>query len=312
MNSMTDPAGCSVGEVAQDVDATPYCSHDCLLQASHPECSHASICPNSAAHDGHTLASDSLVNLLEDQLRSSRPNDTGLTPLGKSGRLGILYKVHLHKTGHRLVAKGFRKTDLQWLLREESVYDRLQRYQGTSIPVYCGTIYLDKSINQPAVDEIHYLLLLSWAGEALEDTDIDHEDLIAVDAMVEPQLLSLLRGMHELQVVHGDTVRRNYLYDANAQRFMLVDFELSRLYNNRPPCNTGLSCQKTRRDNKGRQKPCMYCGEKLKAVEELHFRFPSTKDAAQSEEIYECNSQVESCRKQRTHHMGLRRRIADK
>jgi len=60
----------------ETVDTSSYCSHDCLLGLSQSGCSHIGTWPKTAAHNGHTLVPDSMANLLEDQLRSSGPNDT--------------------------------------------------------------------------------------------------------------------------------------------------------------------------------------------------------------------------------------------
>jgi len=81
-------------------------------------------------------------------------------------------------------------------------------------------------------------------------------------------------------VVHGDTERRNFLFDRSTQRFMLVDFERSRLYSDRRPCDLGSPCRKTYRDRKSSRKLCMYCREICTAGEALSYESPNTSPTA--------------------------------
>jgi hypothetical protein len=253
-------------------DCSPYCSHECLGGLPHTNCSN---CPNYAAHDGRLTAKGSLARLLMDQLNTTSSTNNGLTSLGKTGRSGTLYKVNLYQSGHVLVAKGYQDGDSEWLQNEAAMYARLQNLQGQCLPVCCGVVHLQEPLDEPGGRKIEHLLLLSWAGEALSCRAIDEKAAQALEEQVRPQLMLALRRIHEMQVVHGDTERRNFLYDWSIQRFMLVDFERSRLYSDRPPCDPGSLCRKTYRDRKGSRKLCMYCREKWTAGEALSYESPA-------------------------------------
>jgi len=237
----------------------PFCSHDCLLKIVRDEESSIDHCPNHTAHGDQSLSHDQFLGLLEFQLQGDET--VGLTSLGMSGRSGVLYMVQIVMTGHCLVAKGYRHEDVGWLQNELAVYERLQALQGKFVPVCCGVVDLPKAYNTTESRAVQHLLLLSWAGETLIARG-HIIDQFGIDfSALEPQLLSGLEQVHEKQVVHGDAERRNMIFDRGSQRLMMVDFERSRLYDNRPPCDSTKSCQKQRRDKKGRRKPCMYCRE---------------------------------------------------
>ncbi|THV85431.1 hypothetical protein D6D29_02361 [Aureobasidium pullulans] len=207
----------------------PFCSHGCLLKIVRNEESSIDHCPNHTAHGDQSLSHDQFLGLLESQLQGDET--FGLTSLVMSGRSGVLYMVRILMTGHCLVAKGYRHEDVGWLQNELAVYERLKALQGKFIPVCCGVVDLPKAYNTTESRAVQHLLLLSWAGETLNarGSGIDQ---------FEPQLLSGLEQMHEKQVVHGDAERRNMLFDRESQRLMIVDFERSRLYHNRPPCDS--------------------------------------------------------------------------
>lgn len=263
-------------------NGSAYCSHDCLMNNKKPDRLTIQTCPNQAFHDDQGFATKLFTQLLAAQLSSTDSNDSGLTLLGKSGRSGVLYKVHLRQTGHCLVAKSYKNEDLKWLQNELSVYDRLQDLQGIHIPVCCGAFHFQQPVKEAGGRFIQHLLLLSWAGEGLSSGNVDYGATQAMEAQVRPQLMSALRQIHEFQVVHGDTERRNFLFDQSAQRFILVDFERSRLYSGRSPCNPDEPCRKTYRDKKGRRKLCMYCREMWAAGEALSYESPGPSPGSSS------------------------------
>lgn len=245
----------------------PFCSHECLFKIVRNEESSIDHCPNHTAHSDQSLSHDQFLGLLQSQLQGDET--VGLTSLGMSGRSGVLYMVRILITGHCLVAKGYRHEDVGWLQNELAVYERLQALQGKFIPVCCGVVDLPKAYKSTESRAVQHLLLLSWAGETLNARG-PVIDQFGIDfSALEPQLLSGLEQMHEKQVVHGDAERRNMIFDRESQRLMIVDFERSRLYDNRPPCDPTKTCRKQRRDKKGRRTPCMYCRELRVAKEAL-------------------------------------------
>lgn len=186
-----------------------------------------------------------------------------------SGRSGVLNMVRNLMTGHCLVAKGYRHEDVGWLQNELAVYERLQALQGKFMPVCCGVVDLPKAYNATESRAVRHLLLLSCAGETSNARGSGIDQFGINFPSLEPQLLWGLEQMHEKQVVHGDAERRNMIFDRESQRLMIVDFERSRLYENRPPCVSTKTCQKQRRNKKGGRKPCMYCRELRVAKEAL-------------------------------------------
>uniref|UniRef100_A0A2D3V9S7 Protein kinase domain-containing protein n=1 Tax=Ramularia collo-cygni TaxID=112498 RepID=A0A2D3V9S7_9PEZI len=223
------------------------------------------LCPNKAVHDHQQSESDPLIQLpsdplahfLSEQLQASKPIEDNLLALGKSGRTSELYAVRIMKTGHSLVAKSFHQNDHEWLQNEVAVYKQLQSLQGQVIPVYCGSLRLSQPVISTQGKEFHHLLLLSWSGNSLNRRRQTEPQELALK--LKPQLMSAMRDIHKSQVVHGDPERRNILYDQISGRVMLVDFERSRMYSNRPPCDSTKPCQKSRKDGRGRRKLCTYC-----------------------------------------------------
>ncbi|TIA23222.1 hypothetical protein D6C81_03044 [Aureobasidium pullulans] len=249
----------------------PFCSHDCLLKIVRNEESSINHCPNHTAHGDQSLSHDRFLGLLGCQLQGDEP--IGLTSLGMSGRTGPDFRDWSPFSCKRLPTRRPR------LQNELAAYERLRALQGEFIPVCCGAVDLPKAYNTTESRAVQHLLLLSWAGETLNARG-SVIDQFGIDfSSLEPQLLSGLEQMHEKQVVHGDAERRNMIFDRGSQRLMMVDFERSRLYDNRPPCDSTKSCQKQRRDKKGRRKPCMYCRELRVAKEALLVGSPySTSD----------------------------------
>jgi len=251
-----------------------YCRHECFTKRTHLSRPTDQHCPNQTFHDSQDIDKSALARLFEDQLSSSSFAHNGLTPLGKAGRSGVLYKVHIYQSGHVLVAKGFQSSDFQWLQNEAAVYARLEDFQGHHLPVCCGVVHLQEPLDEAGGRTIQHLLLLSWAGEALSSWTIYSEATEPQEARLKPRLVSALRQIHDMQVVHGDTVRRNFMFDESTQRFMLIDFERSRLYSGRPPCDPARPCRKRCRDKNGRLRLCMYCREISIAGENLSYESP--------------------------------------
>jgi hypothetical protein len=250
-------------------DDVAFCTHECLLHLLHGEPQSSNRCPNQAAHGYQQAESNRVVQLLAEQLKAVKPGRNGLAPLRKSGRSGVLYRVRLFKTGHCLVAKGYQHSDYEWLQNEIAVYDRLRSLQSEVLPVYCGVLRLSDTMISANGRTIQHLLLLSWAGHALGDDRQDRHQYQMMATRLKPQLLSGLKAIHETQVIHGDPERRNMVLDEDSGRLMMVDFERSRMYSGRLPCDPTKTCQKRYRDKKSRQRPCSYCRELRVAEDDL-------------------------------------------
>ncbi|KJX95324.1 serine/threonine protein kinase domain protein [Zymoseptoria brevis] len=256
----------SLHSAQSETNDTAYCTHECLLHFVHGQGPADTRCPNKAAHGSHRGSSGRIVELLREQLESEQ-SESGMTPLAKGGRTSELYSVRLFGTGHCLLAKTHQQSDYRWLQNEAAVYDRLQSLQGQVVPVFCGVLRLPQAISSARGTEYHHLLLLSWAGDALGCRRQDEPRQLATQ--LQPQIVSAITAIHEAQVIHGDPERRNIILDETSGRVMIIDFERSRIYSDRPPCDPTGPCQKKHKDKKGRQKPCTYCRDLWVASEAL-------------------------------------------
>jgi hypothetical protein len=200
--------GNATSQAQQDIG--PYCSHECLRGSLHTNRSTRRQCPNHAAHVRQLIENDQLAPLIMEQLRSTGFVDPGLTSLSQTGRSGVLYRVHVHQTGHVLVAKGYQHCDLKWLQNEAAIYAQLQDLQGRYLPVCCGVVRLHETLDAAGGRNIQHLLLLSWAEEALSGRTIDNQTPRVLEQQVRLQSMLTIGHNHKMQVVHGDTERRNF------------------------------------------------------------------------------------------------------
>ncbi|KAK6007363.1 hypothetical protein QM012_004177 [Aureobasidium pullulans] len=246
-----------------------FCTHNCLKGLVHNQALSPDLCPNQAAHSHRLLSREQIFASLASQLCDGEAEDAGLTELNRSGRSGVLYKVRIVKTGHVLVAIGYQQEDYDWLQNELAIYARLQDMQGSFVPVCCGSISVSEPILSASDRVIQHLLLLSYAGDALDSATYADPEAKTDFARFKPLLLPWLHEMHKRLVIHGNVERRNMVFEEASQHLMLIDSERSRLYEKGQPCNPAQPCQKKRRNNKGKRVPCMYSRELIVAEEAL-------------------------------------------
>lgn len=293
----------------------PYCTHACLLHYQQNIHLPNNQCSNQSLHTHQQSGPDPLVQLLSDQLAAATDGSrNGLTSLGPRARSGEYFKVHIFRTGHCLAAKGIEPIDQSWIENEIAVFERLHDLQGQAVPVFCGVLPLASTITAPSGRPISHLMLHSWAGELIgEDARHDEAEIQAMLPILKPRLLSAVEAIHTAQVVHGNAERHSLVLDKVAQRIIVVDFERSRIYTDRPPCDTASSCKKTYRDQKGRRKLCMYCRELWIAGESLVVRSsaPDREEAPlapQRPPTEEVAGDAGEAEVSRAHHMTLRSR----
>ncbi|KAM5476740.1 hypothetical protein MauCBS54593_000010 [Microsporum audouinii] len=208
-----------------------YCTQKCLVGLGNGGALDQS-CPNVAlhqqmSHNGtHPISKAKVAMLLDSQLNNDR--DNGCWPLMKlHGARGILFKMTLANYGYTFVGKGTIEGLVCHLQHEAKVYDALNKLQGSLIPVYLGSVNLKKPYITTGLDYIVHYLLLSWAGDSLDDIpccDIDfhHEGR------------KLQKELGRYGVVHGDVRPANITWNSELSRPMLIDFDQARLKQKRP------------------------------------------------------------------------------
>jgi hypothetical protein len=238
----------------------PYCTTQCLraILQSHNE-QNDPHCPSAAAHNNSSFSLNAFHQELRLCLNDVDTRNTCILDLALSGHRGSMFKICHPVLNYCLIAKGFQRGDADSMRREEDVYARLSDLQGERIPLYCGSITLDYPLESPArAEPIEHLLLLSYGGTSILKRFPEGEPISLV---YKAQILAATRILHERQVIHGDLEMRNVVVDPDSDRVILIDFERSRLYERRPPCDDSRHCRKTYHDKKGRRRKCMYCRE---------------------------------------------------
>ena len=135
------------------------------------------------------------------------------------GSYRALFKVRLSSHGYTLVAKGMEKAERKYLIHESKVYEHLRSIQGSCIPVSLGIVNLELPYYYDA--GIYFsMLFLSWAGRSLRQCLPPKNEARILD-----QVNMILGELHGQQVLHGDVEPRNWLWDEQHRRLMLVDFE---------------------------------------------------------------------------------------
>jgi hypothetical protein len=211
-----------------------FCTSSCLLglkQGSKID----KQCPNIQAHlagegpaNYHRLSAEMFLHLLGEQL--TRTLDSGIGPMGLQGVRGALFWVTLDSHGYKLVAKGTREVYCPELDHEHAVYQRLGPLQGLGVPVCLGRVDLVRPYRFCTVPFQHWLLL-SWGGLSLYNpTAIQQMRCEGHDCKYWEDLLTrILNAIRQRGVVHGDVRGPNVVWDSNAKRLYLIDFEGSQL-----------------------------------------------------------------------------------
>ncbi|MCJ1407398.1 hypothetical protein MMC19_001469 [Ptychographa xylographoides] len=184
-------------------------------------------CPNVSKHckeehqsDRHELDGEEFEKLLGEQLRRSRGN--ACQPLGMQGARGALFMVTLTSHGYTVAGKGTVPAFIKDLRHEAEAYRRLRTLQGIHVPIYLGSIDLDSPYYYGAGIRIVHLMLLSWAGEGLDETKI----LTDTDKQRwTSDLVLAVKAIHGVGVLHQDIRMPNLLWNKETKRVMMIDFE---------------------------------------------------------------------------------------
>lgn len=221
------PRGGGSGASGEGSSSRQYCSQKCLggLMMRGPL---DKGCPNVMLHrerDGqthHPVDHDEWLQLLGKQL--ARSLDEGMIRLGKEGSRGVLFQLTLLKYGYTFVSKGTVAAFVEDLEHEATVYKRLHKLQGISVPVFLGAIDL-RDLGRTYYYDLRvyivHLSFLSWGGDSLDSAGT----LCAMDKSLEAEVVRSLRELHMEGVVHLDVRKANALLNPETGRVMIIDFE---------------------------------------------------------------------------------------
>ncbi|KAH0424815.1 hypothetical protein CcaCcLH18_11313 [Colletotrichum camelliae] len=213
-----------------------YCTQKCLLGLARGVALDT-MCPNLLLHSGkrssaggrrrdlirtaacHPIDRVEFLDLLRKQLQ--RTLDKGITPLGRGGACGVLFKVTLLEYGYTFVSKGTVEAFIRDVVNEAAVYEHLQQIQGIHLPVFLGAIDL-RSLNRIYYYDhrvyVVHMMFLSWGGEDLRNVDVGQ-------AQIQRAAMRSLHAVHSRGVEHRDIRSPNMLFNVEVKGVMLIDFE---------------------------------------------------------------------------------------
>lgn len=200
-----------------------FCTQRCLsgLQTGSilDEC-----CPNVKLHRRgqdvmkHSITSEDLVGLLKAQLDE---NIDRCTPLGNCGAYGAPFKLICAKYGYVVVGKGTTSDLWKEVSREAQVYQVLRKAQASAVPVFLGTIDLEKIYFLHGAGEVRHMLVMGWGGESTATMELTP---------------GLLKNIHKsnkeieaLGIFHEDLRPDNVLWNEELGRALIIDFHRSAL-----------------------------------------------------------------------------------
>lgn len=189
-------------------------------------------CPNFALHrtaasgDTHEINSARLAELLRQQLNNNI--DYYCTPCGRPGIRGAPFKLTLMPYGYTFIGKG--TTDHGWkeVQREAKVYQVLNSLQGSAVPIFLGTVNIQKVYFLHGGARIKHFLLLSWGGK--------QANLVKAESEVKDSIRKSLRDIRRLGIQHNDITQPlgcfnwpNILWNSEVGRVQLIDFHRAKL-----------------------------------------------------------------------------------
>ena len=208
----------------------PFCTQRCLrgLVEGWPL---DPSCPNVPDHRGkghesnqHRIHRQTFLSLLHKQLERNRDDDC--YPLGKQGARGALFKVTLTSHGYTVAAKGTVAAFVKDLQHEHLVYQHLTDIQGICVPVCLGSLDLAYPYYYDIGVLIVHMIILSWAGESLDDSKVlKCMGQRTLDVMITQSI----EDIHHAGVLHTDLRTANMLWNQEIGRVMLIDFERSEI-----------------------------------------------------------------------------------
>jgi hypothetical protein len=198
-----------------------YCTQKCLLGIVRKSPLDEN-CPNISAHRrngiGHAIDRSEFLDAVQKQLAEDLDHDC--EPLGLQGARGALFKIRLVSHGYVFVGKGTVHAFVPDLLFEGHMYQQLESIQGTAVPVCLGNIDLLQWYNLDLGVRILHMLLMSWGGEAANE-----DEMARVMPELEGEIRRTVAEVERAGVDQMDVRAPNLLWNREAQRVMLIDFE---------------------------------------------------------------------------------------
>ena len=198
-----------------------YCTQRCFLGIVRGS-SLDKNCPNASLHGRrgrkHAVDQSKFLDLVQKQLTEDL--DHNCDPLGLQGARGALFKVTLASHGYVFVGKGTVQAFVPDLRHEGDVYRRLEKLQGAVVPVCLGNIDLTEWYYLDVGVRILHMLLMSWGGN-LAGEDESMKDSSELNKEIKRTVTEVRRaGVDQM-----DVRPPNLLWNREAQRVMLIDFE---------------------------------------------------------------------------------------
>ncbi|KAK9245763.1 hypothetical protein V1506DRAFT_521583 [Lipomyces tetrasporus] len=201
-----------------------FCTQLCLLGLQHGGILD-SHCPNVELHrqgrdnDRHLISTERLVQLLKQQLDENIDHDC--TPFGVCGAYGAPFKVTCVPYGYTVVGKGTTSRLWNEVSREADVYRVLKKAQGSAVPVFLGTIDLEKIYFLHGGGQIRHMLLMAYGGK--DTTELEHSQALF------HEIGRSRKEIRALGVEHGDMRFANVLWNEELGRALIIDFHRSKL-----------------------------------------------------------------------------------
>ncbi|KAK9263142.1 hypothetical protein V1519DRAFT_441083 [Lipomyces tetrasporus] len=201
-----------------------FCTQRCLLGLRHGGILD-SHCPNVELHrqgrdnDRHLISTERLVQLLKQQLDENIDHDC--TPFGVCGAYGAPFKVTCVPYGYTVVGKGTTSRLWNEVSREADVYGVLKKAQGSAVPVFLGTIDLEKIYFLHGGGQIRHMLLMAYGGK--DTTELEHSKALF------HEIGRSRKEIRALGVEHGDMRFANVLWNEELGRALIIDFHRSKL-----------------------------------------------------------------------------------
>lgn len=203
-----------------------FCTPKCLLGlVNGGDLDHG--CPNVDEHgtSEHRIDKLAFLALMHPQL--SRTLDSDFEPCGLPGSSSLPFRATLASHGYTVIVKCTTFALEACLRHESSIYERLSTLQGSCVPVHLGNVTLDHPYHYRCA-ELYHVMFLGYGGSRIDEHWKDLEQQSALD-----QVVSCLRSIHELGVLHQDIFPRNVLWECDSGRVTVIDFDGSRMSSSR-------------------------------------------------------------------------------
>ncbi|KAK9855865.1 hypothetical protein MYU51_001499 [Penicillium brevicompactum] len=201
-----------------------FCTQRCLLSLKNREALD-DACPNVGLHrqsdngcKHHPTTSEDLLLSLKTQLDE---NIDRCTPTGQWGAYGAPFKLTCLQYGYTVIGKGTTSDLWKEVSREVQVYQILRKAQGSTVPVFLGTIDLAKSYFLYRAGEIRHRLVMGWGGECSATMELTRS--------LRREIQRLDKELQSFGIDHGDFQYDNILWCEELKRALIIDFHRSTL-----------------------------------------------------------------------------------